>query len=97
MPEQCIQHGGVRRCFMIHKPIGTPNNAPLVVDMHGYSVHVYTNLVSGVMHGGGHYDFSRWKTIANQEKFIVVRTKGLIQTQQLRGPPHSLGVTLKQS
>ena len=73
MPEQCIEHNGVRRCFMIHKPIGTPNNAPLVVDMHGYSVHVYTNIVSGVAHGGGHYDFSRWKTIANREKFIVVR------------------------
>ena len=42
-----------------------------------HKVHVYTNLVSGIVHGGGHYDISRWKQKADQNKFIVVYPVGL--------------------
>lgn len=41
-----------------------------------HKVHVYTNLVSGLVHGGGHYDISRWKEKANQNEFIVVYPVG---------------------
>jgi len=77
MPQKCITHEGVQRCWHIHKPNGIGNKkVPLVVDIHGYSVPVYTNLVSGLVHGGGHYDISRWKQKANQNEFIVVYPVG---------------------
>lgn len=73
MPKRCVTHQGRRRCFHVHEPKGLGRKRlPLVVDLHGYGVHVYTNPISYILHGGGHYDISGWRKIAKNREFIAV-------------------------